>query len=183
MAKLLVHRIWQCIPQELAKYWVMTCWDFFYLLLWCWAKARHTCRHSFCNMFVNTMAMWSRMPKEGHHTNVPPKRWSHCFYKWLLQEREDMWTCGRLHKVLHCSEVREWHMDSRWTPQSSNISWDFNFTFAEMWRISFSHIEKMMIMNHGNMKTCCESGSSKCCRFVSLLVLHHAILQSCCLTH
>ncbi|XP_055491191.1 cyclic GMP-AMP synthase-like [Leucoraja erinacea] len=45
----------------------------------------------------------------------------------------------------------------------------------EMWRISFSHIEKMMIMNHGNMKTCCESGSSKCCRKSCLKLLKRLI--------
>ncbi|CAN8204630.1 unnamed protein product [Coccothraustes coccothraustes] len=32
------------------------------------------------------------------------------------------------------------------------------------WRLSFSHIEKMMINNHGNSKTCCESSGPKCCR-------------------
>lgn len=34
----------------------------------------------------------------------------------------------------------------------------------ECWRISFSHIEKEMIMSHGNTKTCCESTATKCCR-------------------
>ncbi|XP_059698595.1 cyclic GMP-AMP synthase [Haemorhous mexicanus] len=32
------------------------------------------------------------------------------------------------------------------------------------WRLSFSHIEKEMINNHGNSKTCCESDGPKCCR-------------------
>ncbi|NXI10803.1 CGAS synthase, partial [Irena cyanogastra] len=32
------------------------------------------------------------------------------------------------------------------------------------WRLSFSHIEKKMIKNHGNSKTCCESSGLKCCR-------------------
>ncbi|XP_078256197.1 cyclic GMP-AMP synthase-like [Rhinoraja longicauda] len=45
----------------------------------------------------------------------------------------------------------------------------------EMWRISFSHIEKKMIMNHGNMKTCCENGSPKCCRKSCLKLLKHLI--------
>ncbi|XP_019407880.1 PREDICTED: cyclic GMP-AMP synthase-like [Crocodylus porosus] len=34
----------------------------------------------------------------------------------------------------------------------------------ETWRISFSHIEKKILNNHGNTKTCCESYGTKCCR-------------------
>ncbi|XP_038656991.1 cyclic GMP-AMP synthase-like [Scyliorhinus canicula] len=44
-----------------------------------------------------------------------------------------------------------------------------------MWRISFSHIEKKMLLNHGNLKTCCENGSSKCCRKPCLKLLKHLI--------
>lgn len=41
-------------------------------------------------------------------------------------------------------------------------------TVGNTWRLSFSSIEKAMIKNHGNAKTCCESDGPKCCR----LVLH-----------
>ncbi|KAI1901773.1 hypothetical protein AGOR_G00037850 [Albula goreensis] len=34
----------------------------------------------------------------------------------------------------------------------------------ESWRISFSHIEKEIIMNHGQARTCCENTANKCCR-------------------
>ncbi|XP_060782025.1 cyclic GMP-AMP synthase isoform X2 [Neoarius graeffei] len=33
----------------------------------------------------------------------------------------------------------------------------------DAWRISFSHVEKYILKNHGNSKTCCEGGQ-KCCR-------------------
>ncbi|GCC32621.1 hypothetical protein chiPu_0011084 [Chiloscyllium punctatum] len=45
----------------------------------------------------------------------------------------------------------------------------------EVWRISFSHIEKMMLLNHGSLKTCCENGSSKCCRKPCLKLLKNLI--------
>ncbi|XP_072912797.1 cyclic GMP-AMP synthase-like [Hemitrygon akajei] len=45
----------------------------------------------------------------------------------------------------------------------------------EMWRISFSHIEKMMIMNHGSAKICCENKSPKCCRKSCLKLLKNLI--------
>ncbi|XP_064020117.1 cyclic GMP-AMP synthase-like [Pogoniulus pusillus] len=32
------------------------------------------------------------------------------------------------------------------------------------WQLSFSHLEKLMMNNHGNTKTCCESNGEKCCR-------------------
>ncbi|OXB71734.1 UNVERIFIED_CONTAM: hypothetical protein H355_002824, partial [Colinus virginianus] len=35
------------------------------------------------------------------------------------------------------------------------------------WRLSFSHIEKAMLNDHGSIKTCCESDGVKCCRLVS----------------
>ncbi|XP_072354662.1 cyclic GMP-AMP synthase-like isoform X2 [Scyliorhinus torazame] len=44
-----------------------------------------------------------------------------------------------------------------------------------MWRISFSHIEKKILLNHGNLKTCCENGSSKCCRKPCLKLLKNLI--------
>ncbi|NXM14990.1 CGAS synthase, partial [Ploceus nigricollis] len=45
------------------------------------------------------------------------------------------------------------------------------------WRISFSHIEKDMINNHGNSKTCCESNGSKCCRKACLKLLKFLLEQ------
>ncbi|CAK6446835.1 unnamed protein product [Pipistrellus nathusii] len=34
----------------------------------------------------------------------------------------------------------------------------------ETWRLSFSHIEKAILKNHGDSKKCCESKGVKCCR-------------------
>ncbi|CAH2248901.1 Hypothetical predicted protein [Pelobates cultripes] len=34
----------------------------------------------------------------------------------------------------------------------------------QAWRLSFSHIEKEIIKNHGNAKTCCEREGQACCR-------------------
>nr|QOL02391.1 CGAS cyclic GMP-AMP synthase [Pelodiscus sinensis] len=45
----------------------------------------------------------------------------------------------------------------------------------DTWRISFSHIEKDMIKNHGNTKTCCESNGVKCCRKSCLKLLKHLL--------
>ncbi|XP_015255348.1 PREDICTED: cyclic GMP-AMP synthase-like [Cyprinodon variegatus] len=45
----------------------------------------------------------------------------------------------------------------------------------ESWRISFSHIEKKIIMSHGNKKTCCESKGAKCCRKPCLMLLKSLI--------
>ncbi|KAJ8384962.1 hypothetical protein AAFF_G00196280 [Aldrovandia affinis] len=41
----------------------------------------------------------------------------------------------------------------------------------ESWRISFSHIEKEIIKNHGQSRTCCEGYASKCCRKRCLMLL------------
>ncbi|KAJ8402714.1 hypothetical protein AAFF_G00363860 [Aldrovandia affinis] len=46
----------------------------------------------------------------------------------------------------------------------------------DVWRISFSHVEKAILMNHGQAKTCCEEGGRKCCRKPCLKLLKH-ILQ------
>nr|AKH04281.1 cyclic GMP-AMP synthase [Pithecia pithecia] len=35
---------------------------------------------------------------------------------------------------------------------------------GETWRLSFSHIEKEILSNHGKSKTCCEKKEVKCCR-------------------
>ncbi|XP_072534237.1 cyclic GMP-AMP synthase isoform X2 [Salminus brasiliensis] len=40
----------------------------------------------------------------------------------------------------------------------------------DAWRISFSHVEKNILKNHGHSKTCCESGFS-CCRKQCLKLL------------
>ncbi|CAH2248903.1 Hypothetical predicted protein [Pelobates cultripes] len=42
---------------------------------------------------------------------------------------------------------------------------------VEAWRLSFSHIEKEIIKNHGNSKTCCESKEQTCCRKACLKLL------------
>ncbi|CAM5100019.1 unnamed protein product [Eretmochelys imbricata] len=47
----------------------------------------------------------------------------------------------------------------------------------DTWRLSFSHIEKDMIKNHGNTKTCCESKGVKCCRKNCLKLLKHLLDQ------
>ncbi|CAM4571324.1 unnamed protein product [Lepidochelys olivacea] len=41
----------------------------------------------------------------------------------------------------------------------------------EVWKISFSHIEKEILNNHGNTKTCCESYRTKCCRKTCIRLL------------
>ncbi|NXP46361.1 CGAS synthase, partial [Heliornis fulica] len=43
------------------------------------------------------------------------------------------------------------------------------------WRLSFSHIEKLMLNNHGSSKTCCESDGLKCCRKACLKLLKYLI--------
>ncbi|XP_062344568.1 cyclic GMP-AMP synthase [Cinclus cinclus] len=45
------------------------------------------------------------------------------------------------------------------------------------WRLSFSHIEKDVIKNHGNSKTCCESSGPKCCRKGCLKLLKYLLEQ------
>nr|ULY68228.1 cyclic GMP AMP synthase 3 [synthetic construct] len=45
------------------------------------------------------------------------------------------------------------------------------------WRISFSHIEKDMLNNHGSSKTCCESDGLKCCRKGCLKLLKYLLEQ------
>ncbi|KAJ8268198.1 hypothetical protein COCON_G00133700 [Conger conger] len=45
----------------------------------------------------------------------------------------------------------------------------------ESWRISFSHIEKELIKNHGQARTCCEGRATKCCRKKCLMLLKFLI--------
>ncbi|KAF6364225.1 cyclic GMP-AMP synthase [Rhinolophus ferrumequinum] len=47
----------------------------------------------------------------------------------------------------------------------------------ETWRLSFSHIEKHILENHGNSKTCCESDGVKCCRKDCLKLMKHLLEQ------
>ncbi|KAK3554226.1 hypothetical protein QTP70_020191 [Hemibagrus guttatus] len=44
----------------------------------------------------------------------------------------------------------------------------------DAWRISFSHVEKYILKNHGNRKTCCEGGQ-KCCRKQCLKLLKYLL--------
>ncbi|NXG48645.1 CGAS synthase, partial [Psilopogon haemacephalus] len=39
-----------------------------------------------------------------------------------------------------------------------------NILSTTCWQLSFSRIEELMMNNHGNTKTCCESDGTKCCR-------------------
>ncbi|KFW73571.1 Cyclic GMP-AMP synthase, partial [Pygoscelis adeliae] len=50
------------------------------------------------------------------------------------------------------------------------------------WRLSFSHIEKAMLNNHGSSKTCCESDGPKCCRKGCLKLLKY-LLEQLKMTH
>ncbi|NXU57750.1 CGAS synthase, partial [Turnix velox] len=45
------------------------------------------------------------------------------------------------------------------------------------WRLSFSHIEKDMLKNHGSSKTCCESDGPKCCRKGCLKLMKYLLEQ------
>ncbi|KAM5284517.1 cyclic GMP-AMP synthase isoform 2-T2 [Hipposideros larvatus] len=47
----------------------------------------------------------------------------------------------------------------------------------ETWRISFSHIEKLILGNHGNSKTCCEENGEKCCRKDCLKLMKYLLEQ------
>ncbi|KAM4693476.1 cyclic GMP-AMP synthase [Discoglossus pictus] len=48
---------------------------------------------------------------------------------------------------------------------------------AEIWRISFSHVEKHMLTNHGSTKTCCEKEGETCCRKQCLKLLKYILNQ------
>ncbi|TKS85873.1 Cyclic GMP-AMP synthase [Collichthys lucidus] len=45
----------------------------------------------------------------------------------------------------------------------------------DIWRVSFSHIEKAILMNHGSEKTCCEKDGARCCRKDCLKLLKHLL--------
>ncbi|KAF1375494.1 hypothetical protein PFLUV_G00220790 [Perca fluviatilis] len=45
----------------------------------------------------------------------------------------------------------------------------------DTWRVSFSHIEKAILKNHGSEKTCCEKAGARCCRKECLKLLKHLL--------
>ncbi|XP_019222085.1 cyclic GMP-AMP synthase [Oreochromis niloticus] len=45
----------------------------------------------------------------------------------------------------------------------------------DVWRVSFSHIEKAILKNHGSKKTCCEKSGENCCRKSCLKLLKHLL--------
>ncbi|XP_008300932.1 cyclic GMP-AMP synthase [Stegastes partitus] len=45
----------------------------------------------------------------------------------------------------------------------------------DIWRVSFSHVEKAILKNHGSDKTCCEQEGASCCRKDSLKLLKHLL--------
>ncbi|XP_033835223.1 cyclic GMP-AMP synthase [Periophthalmus magnuspinnatus] len=45
----------------------------------------------------------------------------------------------------------------------------------DCWRISFSHVEKEILKNHGSVKTCCEKDGTHCCRKDCLKLLKHLL--------
>lgn len=47
----------------------------------------------------------------------------------------------------------------------------------ETWRLSFSHIEKDILSNHGQIKTCCETDGVKCCRKDCLKLMKYLLEQ------
>ncbi|XP_006835851.1 PREDICTED: cyclic GMP-AMP synthase [Chrysochloris asiatica] len=47
----------------------------------------------------------------------------------------------------------------------------------ETWRLSFSHIEKDILKNHGQSKTCCENDGVKCCRKDCLKLMKYLLEQ------
>ncbi|XP_057624078.1 cyclic GMP-AMP synthase [Chionomys nivalis] len=48
---------------------------------------------------------------------------------------------------------------------------------GKTWRLSFSHIEKYILSNHGTEKTCCEVGGVKCCRKDCLKLMKYLLEQ------
>ncbi|KAJ8360093.1 hypothetical protein SKAU_G00166180 [Synaphobranchus kaupii] len=47
----------------------------------------------------------------------------------------------------------------------------------DAWRISFSHVEKDILKNHGQAKTCCEAAGRRCCRKPCLKLLKYLLHQ------
>ncbi|XP_068923130.1 cyclic GMP-AMP synthase isoform X1 [Petaurus breviceps papuanus] len=48
---------------------------------------------------------------------------------------------------------------------------------ANTWRLSFSHIEKDILRNHGSSKTCCETNGVPCCRKTCLKLMKYLLEQ------
>ncbi|XP_036624812.1 cyclic GMP-AMP synthase [Trichosurus vulpecula] len=48
---------------------------------------------------------------------------------------------------------------------------------ANTWRLSFSHIEKDILKNHGSAKTCCETNGVPCCRKKCLKLMKYLLEQ------
>ncbi|XP_021567148.1 cyclic GMP-AMP synthase [Carlito syrichta] len=54
---------------------------------------------------------------------------------------------------------------------------DENGFQGKTWRLSFSHIEKNILSNHGKDKTCCENNNPKCCRKDCLKLMKYLLEQ------
>ncbi|XP_027708778.1 cyclic GMP-AMP synthase [Vombatus ursinus] len=52
-----------------------------------------------------------------------------------------------------------------------------NGSQANTWRLSFSHIEKDILRNHGSSKTCCEMNGVPCCRKKCLKLMKYLLEQ------
>ncbi|XP_074166592.1 cyclic GMP-AMP synthase isoform X1 [Sminthopsis crassicaudata] len=48
---------------------------------------------------------------------------------------------------------------------------------GNIWRLSFSHIEKDMLKDHGSAKKCCEKGKMSCCRKPCLKLMKYLLEQ------
>ncbi|XP_034818271.3 cyclic GMP-AMP synthase isoform X2 [Pan paniscus] len=57
------------------------------------------------------------------------------------------------------------------------IKEEINNIKEETWRLSFSHIEKEILNNHGKSKTCCEIKEAKCCRKDCLKLMKYLLEQ------
>ncbi|XP_033073563.1 cyclic GMP-AMP synthase isoform X3 [Trachypithecus francoisi] len=57
------------------------------------------------------------------------------------------------------------------------IKEEINNIKEETWRLSFSHIEKEILSNHGKSKTCCENKEMKCCRKDCLKLMKYLLEQ------
>ncbi|XP_068923131.1 cyclic GMP-AMP synthase isoform X2 [Petaurus breviceps papuanus] len=57
------------------------------------------------------------------------------------------------------------------------IKAEVNKIKANTWRLSFSHIEKDILRNHGSSKTCCETNGVPCCRKTCLKLMKYLLEQ------
>ncbi|NXX39098.1 CGAS synthase, partial [Tricholaema leucomelas] len=64
------------------------------------------------------------------------------------------------------SETRESFMSKLlyFIPKGTCVTIEPSCAPGNSWQLSFSRIEKLMMNNHGNTKTCCECDGVKCCR-------------------